>query len=280
MNDINDLIEPEIHSELETMRHSCAHVMAHAIQNLWPKAKFGIGPTIENGFYYDVDLEVKLSPEDLPKIEAEMRKLIQANETFVREDHKIEDAIGMFRKLNQPFKVEIIENLRDQVKAKTVSSYREGAFVDLCRGPHVKKTGEIKAFKLLSVAGAYWRGSEKNPQLQRIYGAAFLQQKELDEHLALLEEAKKRDHRKLGKELDLFSFHPEAPSSPFFHPKGTVIYNLLSQYIRKLYGPYEYDEIITPQILDVALWHKSGHYDNYRDSACCRRAKPRGRTRN
>lgn len=263
---LNDLIEPEIHSELETMRHSAAHVMAHAITRLWPGAKFGIGPTVENGFYYDVDLPVKLTPEDLPKIEKEVQKIIQTNEPFVREEHSIDEAIAFFRKHDQPFKVEIIENLRDLTGAKTVSTYREGDFIDLCRGPHVKRSGEIKAIKLLSVAGAYWRGNEKNPQLQRIYGTAFTSQAELDEYLHLLEEAKKRDHRKLGKELDLFSFIPEAPSSPFFHPKGTVIYNRLVQYVRELYGPYEYDEVITPQILDVSLWKTSGHYDNYAEN--------------
>ena len=262
----DDFAEPEIHSELETMRHSAAHIMAHAIQRLWPEAKFGIGPTVENGFYYDVDLPVKLAPEDLPKIESEMKKVIKENKPFIRQEHPIAEAIQMFQKLHQPFKVEIVETLRDATGIATVSSYSEGDFVDLCRGPHVKQAGDIKAFKLMSVAGAYWRGSEKNPQLQRIYGAAFTTQAELDEYLHLIEEAKKRDHRKLGKELDLFSFHPEAPASPFFHPKGTVVYNRLVQYMRDLYGPYEYEEIITPQILDVALWHKSGHYDNYRES--------------
>lgn len=240
--------------------------MAHAVQRLWPQAKFGIGPTIENGFYYDIDLDVKLTPEDLPKIEAEMRKIIRDNHEFIREEHPIDAALALFKKLNQPFKIEIIEALRDKTGAKTVSTYKEGEFVDLCRGPHVKRAGEVKAFKLLSIAGAYWRGNEKNAQLQRIYGTCFETQEELDEHLRLIEEAKKRDHRKLGKELDLFSMHPEAPASPFFHPKGTIIYNRLVQYVRELYGPYDYQEIITPQILDVSLWHRSGHYDNYREN--------------
>ena len=261
-----DFKEPEIHSHVETVRHSCAHVMAHAVQKLWPQAKFGIGPTIDNGFYYDIDLDVKLTPEDLPKIEGVMNQLIKADQPFVRSEHSIDEALAKFEKLGQSFKLEIISTLRDNLGAKTVSTYQEGDFVDLCRGPHVAKTGEIKAFKLLSLAGAYWRGNEKNPQLQRIYGTAFESKAELDEYLHLIEEAKKRDHRKLGKELDLFSFHPEAPASPFFHPKGTVIYNRLVQYMRDLYGPYEYQEIITPQILDVALWHKSGHYDNYREN--------------
>ncbi|MGK5085152.1 threonine--tRNA ligase [Bdellovibrionota bacterium FG-1] len=260
----SDLIEPEIHSEVDTIRHSCAHVMAHAIQRLWPQARFGIGPTIENGFYYDFDIATKLSPEDLPKIEKEMQKLIQASEHFVRKEHSIEEALNFFKSKDQSFKVEIIQTLA-QTGATSVSTYQEGDFVDLCRGPHLERAGKIKAFKLLSIAGAYWRGKETNPQLQRIYGTAFLSRAELDEYLHMLEEAKKRDHRKLGKELDLFSFHPEAPASPFFHPKGTVVYNRLVQHMRDLYGPYEYEEIITPQILDVSLWHKSGHYANYKE---------------
>src|SRR4051794_15820878 len=181
MNQLKDFEEPEIHSEVETMRHSCAHVMAHAIQKLWPQAKFGIGPTVEHGFYYDVDLNVKLTPEDLPKIEAEMAKIIKENAPFVRKEHSIGEAIEMFKKLKQPFKVEIIENLRDLAQAQSVSSYQEGDFVDLCRGPHVKTAGGIKAVKLLSIAGAYWRGSEKNPMLQRVYGTAFPSKPELDE---------------------------------------------------------------------------------------------------
>jgi threonyl-tRNA synthetase len=261
-----DLQEPEIHSELETMRHSAAHLMAHAIQKIWPQAKFGIGPTVEDGFYYDVELDVKLTPEDLPLIEKEMAKIIAENQPFVRQEHSIDEALAQFKKLNQPFKVEIIETLRDQTGAKSVSTYGEGDFTDLCRGPHVKTAGAVKAFKLLSIAGAYWRGNEKNPQLQRIYGTAFGSQKELDEHLALIEEAKKRDHRKLGKELELFTFLPESPASPFFYPKGATIYNRLVQYIRDLYGPYEYSEVITPQIMDVSLWKTSGHYDNYLDN--------------
>ncbi|MGZ3686956.1 MAG: threonine--tRNA ligase [Bdellovibrionota bacterium] len=263
MSNLADFDEPEIHSEVDTIRHSCAHIMAHAIQKLWPTAKFGIGPTIENGFYYDVDLPAKISPEDLPKIETEMAKIIKANAPFVRSEHSVDEALSMFKKLDQPFKLEIISTLRDNAGAKTVSSYQEGDFVDLCRGPHVTSAGKIPAFKLLSVAGAYWRGSEKNPQLQRIYGTAFSSKAELDEYLHMLEEAKKRDHRKLGKELELFTFLPESPASPFFYPKGTVIYNRLVQYIRDLYGPYEYSEVITPQIMDVSLWKTSGHYDNY-----------------
>ncbi len=264
-------IQTELQSDhqltpLETMRHSCAHLMAHAIQKLWPTAQFGIGPQVENGFYYDVELPVKLSPEDLPKIENFMKNLAKQKASFVRKEHSIDEALEFFKKTNQRFKIDLIETLRDKMGAKSVSTFTEGEFTDLCRGPHVATTADLGAFKLMSVAGAYWRGDEKNPQLQRIYGAAFETQAELDEYLHMLEEAKKRDHRKLGKELDLFSFHPEAPSTPFFHPKGTIVYNRLVQLMRDLYGPYEYDEIITPQILDVNLWKKSGHYENYKEN--------------
>ena len=186
-----DLLEPEITSEVETLRHSTAHVMAHAIQTLWPDAKFGIGPTIENGFYYDVDLgPVKLVPEDLKKIEKAMSRIIEKSAPFKRIEMSCDEAIEFFKKLNQPYKIEIIETLKAG-GAKTVSAYQEGDFTDLCRGPHIERPGKIKAYKLLSIAGAYWRGSEKNPQLQRIYGTAFLNREELDEHLKMLEEAKK-----------------------------------------------------------------------------------------
>ena len=263
---LGEITEPTGLSELETVRHSCAHVMAHAISRLWPEAKFGIGPTVEDGFYYDVDLPVKLAVEDLKKIEKEMNRLIGSGQEFVRKEHPVSEAIEKFKAMNQPFKVEIIETLRDQFGASTVSTYTEGDFTDLCRGPHVERASKIKAFKLMSLAGAYWRGSEKNPMLQRIYGTAFLTQAELDEHLNLLEEAKRRDHRKLGKELDLFAFHPIAPASPFFHPKGTVVYNRLVQYVRDMYSYYDYEEVITPQVFDTELWKTSGHYEHYKDN--------------
>ena len=262
---LQEITEPDQLSDLETVRHSCAHIMAHAISRLWPEAKFGIGPTVEEGFYYDVDLPVKLTPEDLPKIEKEMKRVIKENQAFIRREHTIAEAIAMFKEMNQPFKIEIIETLSSQFGATSVSTYQEGEFTDLCRGPHVKKPSDIKAFKLMSLAGAYWRGSEKNPMLQRIYGTAFLSQEALDEHVHWIEEAKRRDHRKLGKELDLFAFHPEAPASPFFHPKGTIVYNRLVQYVRDMYAYYQYDEVITPQIFDTVLWKTSGHYDNYKD---------------
>ncbi len=262
---LNEITEPEQLNELETLRHSCAHIMAHAISRLWPQAKFGIGPTVENGFYYDIDLPVKLVPEDLKKIEKEMGRVIRENAKFERREHSIPEAIEMFSKMEQPFKVEIVQTLQSQFGATSVSTYQEGEFTDLCRGPHIENAGKIKAFKLMSLAGAYWRGKETNPQLQRIYGTAFLSQAELDEHLNLLEEAKRRDHRKLGKELDLFDFHPVAPGSPFFHPKGTIVYNRLIQYVRDMYAYYKYDEVITPQVFDTVLWKTSGHYENYKD---------------
>lgn len=262
----DDLQEPEIVSKIDTMRHSCAHVMAHAVKNLWPQAKFGIGPTIENGFYYDLDLDVKLTPEDLPKIEKEMKQLIGRNQPFTRTELPVAEAVSKFKSEGQTFKVEIIETLAAQGETK-VSMYTEGNFTDLCRGPHVQSTGEIgRAFKLMSLAGAYWRGKETNPQLQRIYGVCFETKEELDQYLYVLEEAKKRDHRKLGKELDLFSFDPISPSAPFFHPKGAIVYNRLVQYVRDIYQPLEYDEVITPQIMDVQLWHTSGHYANYKEN--------------
>lgn len=263
---LSEIMEPESASELETLRHSCAHIMAHAVNKLWPGAKFGIGPTIEDGFYYDIDIPVKLSDDDLKTIEKEMFKIINANSQFVREEHSVDAAIEMFKKMNQPFKVEIIETLRDNMGATTVSTYKEGDFLDLCRGPHITHTGKVQAFKLTHVSGAYWRGNEKNPQLQRIYGTAFKTKQELHEYFQMLEEAKKRDHRKLGKELDLFSFQPEAPASPFFHPKGATIYNRLVQYVRDMYKYYGYEEVITPQIFDSKLWKTSGHYEHYQEN--------------
>lgn len=264
---VADFVEPEITSKVERMRHSAAHVMAHAVRNLYPHAKFGIGPTIENGFYYDMDLgDVKLVPEDLPKIEAEMKKITKANATLVKASHPIDEAISMFKSANQTFKVEIINALKAAGETE-VTTFTEGDFIDLCKGPHIMRASDIgNGYKLMSIAGAYWRGKETNPMLTRIYGVLFEKKVELEEYLAMLEEAKKRDHRKLGKELDLFSFIPEAPASPFFHPKGTTIYNRLVQYMRELYIPYGYDEVITPQIMDVTLWKTSGHYDNYADA--------------
>ncbi|MBC7387060.1 MAG: threonine--tRNA ligase [Cryobacterium sp.] len=264
---LHDFQEPEITSKVERMRHSAAHVMAHAVKNLYPAAKFGIGPTIENGFYYDMDIPgVKLVNEDLEKIEAEMKKITKANATLVKAELSIGDAISKFESEGQTYKVEIIKALQAAGES-VVTTFTEGDFTDLCKGPHIMRAGDIgNGYKLMSIAGAYWRGKETNPMLTRIYGVLFEKKAQLDEYLTMLEEAKKRDHRKLGKELDLFSFIPEAPASPFFHPKGTAIYNRLVQYMRDLYVPYGYEEVITPQIMDVSLWKTSGHYDNYKDS--------------
>ncbi len=248
---------------LELVRHSTAHLLAHAVKRLYPHARVGIGPTIEDGFYYDFWMDKPFTPEDLPIIEAEMRKIVAEDVPVIREDLGRDAAVARFTELGEPLKVEIVATIP---QGDIVSGYSQGDFYDLCRGPHVPSTSKLKAFKLLSIAGAYWKGDEKRQMLSRIYGTAFHSQKELDEHLKRLEEAKARDHRKLGKELGLYSFHPEAPASPFFHPKGTQVYNELVTYIRELYFKYEYSEVITPQILDVALWKTSGHYDNYAEN--------------
>lgn len=247
---------------LDVLRHSTAHLMAQAVQSLFPGTQVTIGPTIENGFYYDFKRDQSFLPEDLEQIEKRMQELAKANLRVTREEMPRAQAIELFRKMGESYKVEIIEGITED----TVSLYRQGDWVDLCRGPHVASTGQIKAFKLTGVAGAYWRGDEKNEMLQRIYGTSWPTKEALNEHLRLLEEAKKRDHRRLGRELDLFSFHAVAPGSPFFHPKGTVVYNELIAFIRRLYSRYGYEEVITPQILDVELWRRSGHYDHYREN--------------
>src|SRR3989454_1465539 len=247
---------------VEVIRHSSAHLMAQAVKRLFPNVQITIGPVIENGFYYDFKHERAFTPEDLERIEATMHDIVKENLAVQREELPRQEAIRLFRDMGEHYKVEILEGISDDV----VSLYRQGEFVDLCRGPHVPSTGRIPAFKLTSVAGAYWRGDERNEMLQRIYGTAFASEKELRQHLALLEEAKRRDHRRLGKELDLFSFHPVAPGSPFFHPKGAFIYNELIAYIRHLYQRYGYQEVVTPQICDVELWQRSGHMENYKEN--------------
>ena len=257
-----DWIVPDSPEGLDVLRHSTAHLMAQAVQSLFPGTQVTIGPTIDDGFYYDFKRSEPFSPEELAQIEQRMQELAKANLKVTREELPRADAIELFRKMGEDYKVEIIEGVTDE----TVSLYRQGDWVDFCRGPHVPSTGAIKAFKLTGVAGAYWRGNEQNEMLQRIYGTSWHSKDALNEHLRLLEEAKKRDHRRLGKELDLFSFHPIAPASPFFHPKGATVYNELIAYMRRLYVRYGYDEVITPQILDVELWRRSGHYDHYRDS--------------
>lgn len=249
----------------EVIRHSCAHVMAQAVQKFWPEVKVTIGPVIENGFYYDFDSPFSFTEEHFEKIEKEMAQIVSADFPLTMEVWPIEKAIQTFDQMNERFKVELIKDLAAK-GAKEVSIYHQGTWFDLCRGPHVQSTGQIKAFKLLSVAGAYWRGDEKNPMLQRVYATAFTDKKELELYLHNLEEAKKRDHRKLGKELGLFMFHEWAPASPFFTGKGTIVYNELVTYLRDLYLEYEYQEVITPQVFDVQLFHTSGHYQNYKDN--------------
>jgi len=243
-------------------RHSTAHLTAQAVKRLFPDVQIGIGPPIENGYYYDFLPARPFTPEDLQAIEAEMRRIIAEDHPIVRLEMPKEEAVAIFRKQNDPLKVEIARGLEDA----RVSCYRQGEFIDLCRGPHVPSTGRLGVFRLTRTAGAYWKGDEKNPMLQRIYGAAFLTQKELDEHLKRLEEARARDHRRLGKELDIFSLHPLAPASPIFHPKGAVLYNGLLEFLRSEYRRRGYDEVITPQIFDAELFKIAGHYDNYREN--------------
>src|SRR5260221_2009253 len=234
-------IAPSSADGLDVLRHSTAHLMAQAVKRLFPDVQITIGRVIETGFYYDFKHEGAFTPEDLERIEAEMKKIIVEDFAVRREEIPRDDAVQMFRDMGEHYKAEIIASIPSN---EAISLYRQGEFVDLCRGPHVPSTGRIAAFKLTSVAGAYWRGDERNEMLQRIYGTAFASDKELRQHLAMLEEAKKRDHPRLGKDLDLFSFHPLAPGSPFFHPKGAFIYNELIGYIRGLYQRYGYQEVV------------------------------------
>jgi threonyl-tRNA synthetase len=246
----------------EVIRHSAAHVMAQAVQELWPEVKVTIGPVIENGFYYDFDSPRTFTEEDFAAIEKKMQEIVNKDYPLVREEWPAAKATKVFGDMKENFKVEIIQDL----KTDSVSIYHQGPWFDLCRGPHVQSTGQIKAFKVLSVAGAYWRGDQAKAQLQRVYATAFGDKKELEQYLHNLEEAKKRDHRKLGKELGLFHFHHLAPGSPFFTGKGAVVYTALQTYLRELYQEVGYQEVITPQIFDVELFKTSGHYDNYREN--------------
>ncbi|MGH7797269.1 MAG: threonine--tRNA ligase [Candidatus Binatia bacterium] len=256
-----EFVLPESRDGLDVLRHSAAHLMAQAVQSLFPGTQVTIGPTIEDGFYYDFKSERTFSPEDLELIEKRMQELAKADLKVVREEMPRSEAIELFRKMGEDYKVQIIEGIPEE----RVSLYRQGDWVDLCRGPHVPSTAAIKAFKLTSIAGAYWRGDSRNEQLQRIYGTAWANRKDLDAYLKRIEEAKQRDHRRLGPALDLFSLHPIAPGSPFFHPKGTIIYNLLVEYIRGLYGRYGYSEVVTPLIYKTDLWKTSGHYEVFRE---------------
>jgi len=246
----------------EVYWHSTSHIMAQAVKRLFPEAKLAIGPAIEEGFYYDFDLPRSLTDEDLEKIEEEMRKIIQADLPFKRREISREEAQKIFAERGETYKLEILK----EIEENTVSIYEEGEFLDLCRGPHVPSTGYIKAFKLLSVSGAYWRGKEDNPMLQRIYGISFDSEEKLQAFLTQREEAKKRDHRRLGKELDLFSLHEEGPGFPFFHPKGMVVINTLLDLWRREHLRRGYQEVKTPMILDRALWEQSGHWEHYRDN--------------
>ena len=248
---------------LEVLRHSTAHLMASAVQKLFPGTQVTIGPSIENGFYYDFHREAGFAPEELEEIEKAMTLIAQDDLPFVREEISRDEALGLFKEMGEDFKCELIDAIPE---GDTISLYRHGDWVDLCRGPHVPSTGALKAFKLTHVSGAYWRGDENNPMLARIYGTAFWDNKGLKKHLAQIEEAKKRDHRKLGRDLGLFWFHPLAPAMPFFQPKGTLVYNLLVDFIRNYYARLGFDEVITPQIVDAELYHRSGHYANYKDN--------------
>jgi threonyl-tRNA synthetase len=247
--------------DLTTLRHSASHIMASAVQDLFPSAKLGIGPAIENGFYYDFDIETPFSEDDIEKIENKMQQIIARKIPFEMQSMKKDAALSFFKERGEIYKCELIADLPDE----ELTLYKTGDFYDLCKGPHVSDTAEVRAFKLLSVAGAYWRGSEKNKMLTRIYGTAFFNPKELKKYLFQLEEAKKRDHRLLGKQLDLFSFHEEGPGFPFFHPKGLSIYSALIDYWREEHRREDYVEIKTPIILREQLWKQSGHYDHYKD---------------
>ena len=246
-----------------TYRHTASHIMAQAIQHLWPDTKFAIGPAIDNGFYYDLESEHKFTEEDFLKIQKEMKKIIQQNLPLVRSEVSREEALKFFKERNQDYKVELIQDLPEDA---VITMYTQGDFTDLCAGPHVESTGQIKACKLMSVAGAYWRGDSDRQMLQRIYATAFPSQEELDDYVAKLEEAKKRDHRKIGKEMDLFMLTEEGPGFPFFLPKGMIIRNELETFWRAEHKKRGYEEIKTPLILNEHLWRTSGHWDHYKDN--------------
>ncbi len=249
---------------LDTLRHSTSHVMAHAVKELYPECKLGIGPSIEDGFYYDFDRTEPFTPDDLGKIEEKMKEIIAKNLKFEKKILKKKEAADLFKKMNEKYKLELIE----EIPNAEVSIYKEGDFIDLCKGPHINSTGEIKAFKLLSIAGAYWRGSEVNPMLQRIYGTAFESKKELEVHLQNIEEAKKRDHRKLGKELELFNIYYDdvGPGLIVYHPKGAILRMVIEDFIRKEHLKRGYEIVIGPHIMRSNIWIKSGHYGYYKEN--------------
>ena len=268
---VDELLDAGAHDELDAMRHSTAHVMAEAVLDLFPGAKLGIGPAVADGFYYDFDLPRPLTPDDLEAIERRMRDSVAADHPFVRKEIAFDDARSAEEGAGQTFKVEILDDLAAKAKAAgealpKVSFYEHGSFSDLCRGPHVASTGRIGPFKLLSIAAAYWRGDEKRPMLQRIYGTVWPTQKELDDYLWRREEAKKRDHRRLGVQLDLFSFHDVSPAMAFWHPKGQRIWRTLEGAMRELQARRGYQEISTPIVVSERLWRQSGHWDLYREN--------------
>lgn len=253
----------ETEEQKKAVWHTSSHILANAVMRLFPEAKFGIGPAIDNGFYYDIDLEHRFTDEDLQSIEEEMAKIVREEVPLVRKEMAREDALKYMQKRGEIYKVELIHDLPEDA---VITFYEQGDFVDLCAGPHLPSTADIKAIKLLSVAGAYWRGSEKNKMLQRIYGITFPKKSMLDEYLQKLEEAKRRDHRKIGKEMDLFALYDEGPGFPFFLPRGMIIRNELEYFWRKAHVQRGYDEIKTPLILNEELWHTSGHWDHYKEN--------------
>ena len=258
-----EFVTPDTPEGLHAIRHTASHVMAQAIQHLFPETKFAIGPAIDKGFYYDLDSDHVFTPEDLKAIEKEMHKIVKANYPLVRAELPREEALKKFEAEKEIYKVELINDLP---KDAVISTYTQGDFTDLCMGPHCPSTGKVKAFKLMSIAGAYWRGNEKNKMLQRIYGTAFATQEELDEYVHMMEEAEKRDHRKLGKELGIFMLSDFGPGFPFFLPNGMIIRNLLIDYWREVHKRYGYTEIMTPMILNRQLWETSGHWDHYKEN--------------
>ena len=248
---------------LEILRHSTAHLLAHAVKELHPKAQVTIGPVIEDGFYYDFSFERPFTPEDLAAIEQRMQEIAKRDLPVQREVWERSKAVSFFKDQGEHYKAQIIEAIPGN---EAISLYRQDNFTDLCRGPHVPSTGRLKVFKLMKVAGAYWRGDSRNEMLQRVYGTAWARKEDLDAYLHRLEEAEKRDHRKLGKQLGLFHLRDEAPGMVFWHPKGWTIWQQVEQYMRKVYRDSGYDEVRCPSILDVSLWKKSGHWDNYKDN--------------
>lgn len=258
-----EFVTPDSEEGLHAIRHTASHVMAQAIQHLFPGTKFAIGPAIEKGFYYDLDSEHVFTPDDLRAIEKEMSKIVKANYPLVRSELPRDEALAKFKAEDEPYKVELIEDLPEDA---VISTYTQGDFTDLCAGPHCPSTGKVKAFKLMSIAGAYWRGDEHNKMLQRIYGTAFASKEDLEAYLHMMEEAAKRDHRKLGKELGLFMLSDYGPGFPFFLPNGMIIRNTLIDYWREVHRKYGYQEVMTPMIMNRQLWEMSGHWDHYKEN--------------